>query len=546
MVMPAPSRDPARRRRSLFRLVRWPLFVAAVGVAAPALAQQAGQLLHEYVPYDPTTDGDLGAVTIEGGFAAELQTRSGKVTAPDVGKPIVPGQTPTYGTKSAVPDTAFTPDRDLRRVDTLPYDDPFRPTIAPFKRLAAFDTVDADYKLRVRGTYRNTVDVAKEVSPKEPVDAFYADIALDLKAGEAIRIPTPIGGSIVKKAYLSPASGGVHVGFRLERDSAENLFIVAEGGGPARLIMELASPRDAFAGESSAFDWSDIPSSMVPTLPLNVQKDADVVAKELGIDKTSQRPGEVIRVLVSYFRAFTESEDPPPMTGDIYLDLVHGKKGVCRHRAFGFMITALGLGLPARFAFNEAHAWVEVFDGYLYRRIDLGGAGRILDDKTEKPEKPQPVFEPPPDPFPWPAGATKGSDLVPPPTKTPTSSPSAPPPIPTSTGSSTPPPSTAPPSKVTLTLNGVSDDPHEVFRAKSIAVKGHLVAADGNPCKAVRVEVILKQSGAGLERIAGQLLTDDGGYFDGKVSIPSDLPLGDYTVTAHTPGAGTCGQGTSE
>jgi transglutaminase-like putative cysteine protease len=533
--------------------------VAALGVAVPAIAPQSladasgaaggAPILHEYVPYDPTTDGDLGAVTIEGGFAAELQTRSGKITAPDVGAPIVPGKTPIYGTKSAVPDSSFIADRDTKRIDSLPYDDPFRPSLAPFKRLAAFDGVDASFTLQVKGTYRSTVDVGKEVSPKEPVDPFYADVALDLKAGEPVRIPTPIAGAIVRKAYLSPASGGKQLGFRLERDSAENLFIIAEGSGPARLILEFAAPRDAFAGESTAFDWSEIPSSMLPMVPANVKADAETMAKEIGVDKSTQRPGEVIRTLVKYFRDFHDSSDPPASTGDLYLDLARSKKGVCRHRAWAFMITAVGIGLPTRFVFNEAHAWVEVFDGYLWRRVDLGGAGRILDDKTEKPETPQPQFDPPADPYPWPAGATKGSDLVPPSAKTPTPTPTNTAPLPMPTGSSPTPPTNAPPSKVTLTLeNGSGDttDPREVFRSNQIHVKGRLLASDGSACKKVRVEIVLKQAGTGLERIAGQLLTDDAGYFDGSVAIPSDLPLGDYSVTAHTPGAGLCGQGTSE
>lgn len=531
------------RRRSP---LRWPLVVAALGVALPAIAQSGAPIVHEYVPYDPSTDGDLGAVTIEGGFAAELQTRSGKITAPDVGAPIVAGKTPVYSTKSAVPDSSFVADRDTKRIDSLPYDDPFRPTLAPFKRLAAFDTVDASFELHVRGTYRTTVDVGKEVTPKEPIDPFYADLALDLRAGEPVRIPTPIAGAIVRKAYLSPASGGKHLGFRLERDSAENLFIIAEGSGPARLILEFAAPRDAFSGESTAFDWSDIPSSMLPLVPSNVKADAETIAKEIGVDKSTQRPGEAIRTMVKWFRDFHDSTDPLPSTGDIYLDIARAKKGVCRHRAFAFMITAVGIGLPARFVFNEAHAWVEVFDGYLWRRVDLGGAGRILDDKTEKPETPQPQYDPPADPYPWPPGATKGSDLVPPTAKTPTPTPTptAPPTVPTA--SSTPPPTNAPPSKLTLTLEGGTDDPREVFRSNAIHVKGRLLASDGNACKKVRVEVVLKQTGTGLERIAGQLLTDDAGFFDGNVDIPSDLPLGDYSVTAHTPGAGSCGPGTSE
>jgi len=531
------ARPPGRFRR----FVRGGLFVlAALAVALPAFAD--GPILHEYVPYDPATDSDLGAVTIEGGFAAELQTRSGKVTAPDAGRPITP-KTPLYTTKPAVPDEAYNPDRDTRRVDNLPYDDPFRPSLSPFKRLVALDAVDSDYKLKLRSKKHKTIDIAKEEMPKEPVDPFYVDLALELRAGEPIRIPNAIGGTAVKKAHIAPP-----VGFHLERDEAENLFIVAEGGGSARLVLELAAPRDAFAGETSVLDWSDMKSDLMPTLPSNVQKAADTIAKELGIDKSTMRPNEAIRKMVAYFRDFKESEDPPPTTSDIYLDIARAKKGVCRHRAFAMMITALGLGIPARFVHNEAHAWVEVHDGYLWRRVDLGGAGRVLDDKTEKPDKPQPHHDPPPDPYAWPAGATKGSDLVPP-SRTPgpsstgtTPSPSTPP---TPTGSSTP-PSTAPPSKVTLVIPAsTTSDPFEVNRSKTLSVKGKILASDGSNCKIVRVEILLKSS-KGVEKIAGVLTTDADGNYDGKVTIPTDIPLDDYTVVAHTPGDKICGQGNSE
>jgi hypothetical protein len=63
----------------------------------------------------------------------------------------------------------------------------------------------------------------------------------------------------------------------------------------------------------------------------------------------------------------------------VYLDLARGKKGLCRHRAYAFVVTARALGIGARFVQNEAHAWVEVAvpdAGYL--RIDLGGASHGL------------------------------------------------------------------------------------------------------------------------------------------------------------------------
>ncbi len=512
----------------------------ALVVGPLGVASADGPILHEYVNVDPSLDAEYG-VTIEGGFSAELLTHSGKISAPDPGRPVDP-KGPSYGPKSAVPDAGFAPDRDPRRVDQLAYDDPFRPRLAPFKRLVALDAVDADFKLYVKDTKRRTVDVGKEkLTMSGGIDSFFVDLPLELRSGEAIRIPSAVAGTVVVKAHVSPT-----MPFRLERDGAENLFIVADTSGTARLVLEIAAPREAFGGLVSHYEWADM--KKVPALPANVQKAVDTFAAELKIDKGSQRPNEVITQLVGYFRAFKESEDPIASSGDgIYLDIARGKKGVCRHRAFAMTITALGLGIPARFVHNEAHAWVEVHDGYLYRRIDLGGAGRILNDKSEKPDKPQPGYEPPTDPFKWPAGATKGSDLLPPtggggagkPVPTSTA------PAPTTTGSGTP-VSTAPPSKVTLTLPGLSGEAPEVLRTKSLAVKGTLLSSGGDPCKKVRVEIILKNNAKGLEKAIGVLVTDDKGEYDSKVSLPSDLDLGDYSVLAHTPGNTTCGQGTSE
>jgi hypothetical protein len=175
--------------------------VAVSVIALPALADAPVE--HEYVPFDPTTEGELGVVTTEGGFPAKQMTMSGEITAPDVGRPIT-DKTPTYSTKPSVPDEKFVPDRDVRRVDHLPYDDPFRPRLAPFKRMVAFDEVGADYSLKVHDKKHDRVDVGKEVATGGTMDTFYVSLALDLRAGEPIRIPSPIAGSKVKRAHMSP------------------------------------------------------------------------------------------------------------------------------------------------------------------------------------------------------------------------------------------------------------------------------------------------------------------------------------------------------
>jgi transglutaminase-like putative cysteine protease len=109
-----------------------------------------------------------------------------------------------------------------------------------------------------------------------------------------------------------------------------------------------------------------------------VARAAAEVAAHIGVSR-AQAPREVVARLVAYFRSFVDSDEFPTDRDDVYLALALSKKGVCRHRAFAFLVTALGLGLPVRMIANEAHAWVEVNDGSLWRRIDLGGAGRALD-----------------------------------------------------------------------------------------------------------------------------------------------------------------------
>ena len=61
------------------------------------------------------------------------------------------------------------------------------------------------------------------------------------------------------------------------------------------------------------------------------------------------KPRDALEALVAHFRSFTPSTDLPSAQGGtaLYSELVLEKKGVCRHRAFGFMLTALGLGLVA-------------------------------------------------------------------------------------------------------------------------------------------------------------------------------------------------------
>jgi hypothetical protein len=555
---------------------RWLLTVPLVLLllAPPAVAQRRGAapVLHEPIPVDAREDIAL-AVSLDGDIPAAIDTPRGLVSAPDPAKPIGTGDSSYNHPPGDARDTSFHPDRDTRRPDVLPYDDPFSPSTAPFKRLSAFDTVDVAYTLSVRNAYMTALPVAPSPAPDASEEQFYADMVVDVVAGQKIRIPSVGPGARVLRARAGVGTQDVR--FQLWKDGAENWFIEAESTTRARVVMEISIARMAFGGDFGNPSWAEL-LPVTPPLPPSVQRAASEVAAKIGVSRRLS-PRDDLTKLVTYFRGFTESEDPPSSTRDIYLDLALSRKGVCRHRAFAFMVTALHLGLPTRMVVNEAHAWVEVHDGRLWRRIDLGGAGRTLHDplSTNVPH------DPPPDPFLWPQGATRGDDLAERARHASASGASATPPGAASAASSSAPaigssvPAADSASSAGASAGPEGNDPPSSFgssggRGKSgpqsvderppstvivipagtdahrgapFKVHGQ-ISSEGEPCGHMTVELVLHSRTQG-DLAIGQLATDERGAYDGAIVLPAAVPLGEYDIQARTLGDGRCGIGSS-
>jgi hypothetical protein len=370
------------------------------------------------------------------------------------------------------------------------------------------------------------------------------------------------------------------VKFSLYRDGADNWFIEGEQTTRARLVMEVSIPRAAFGGDFGNPSRAEL--IPIAALPPNVAASAALVSQRIGINARTV-PREVVAKLVTYFRSFQDSDDPPAGRTDIYLDLALAQKGVCRHRAFAFLVTALHNGIPTRMVSNEAHAWVEVHDGRLWRRIDLGGAGRTLHD----PLSTNVSYEPPPDPFSWPQGSQSGNDLADRARRAGGGSSGAPPGAssadPRAPGSATAaasaggngggasggtgasggfgsfgasggasgqggfsgqggrPGAPAGPDDrpaSTLSMSVAAPDAH---RGAPLRIKGQ-VASDGEPCGHVPVEIVLRSKTHGDIPI-GLLATDERGNYDGALVLPPTVPLGDYEAHARTYGDQRCGKG---
>jgi hypothetical protein len=325
--------------------------------------------------------------------------------------------------------------------------------------------------------------------------------------------------------------------------------------------MELAVSRAAFGGQMGNPSWGDLP--LVPPLPDSVARDAAEVRAAIGVSRV-QRPREAVARLVQYFRGFADSDDSPHGRANVYLDLALSKKGVCRHRAFAFLVTAQSLGIPTRLIQNEAHAWVEVHDGQLWRRIDLGGAGHMTNPASNAlPERA--VYKPPPDTFSWPQNAERGDDMVSDArARASASAPGGPagPASASSAEASTAKPGASasgasPPAGPSAASGGEHDDrpasvvtlgvaDADAHRGLPVRLRGE-VRADGEPCAHVAVEVWLRDPGTKPPRMVllGTLATGDDGAFSGGIVIPGATPLGDYEVLARTPGDSRCGGGAS-
>lgn len=535
---PTPPRAGAAARR----LARAALVLAFALALAP-LAGADGSLLHEYIPPDPGEDVSLATTTLDGDLPAAIQTPSGVATAPDPrSPPSTQQQVYSSTTTDSSPDSTYEPDRDTRRPNVENYDDPFSPATAPFKRLRAYDEVGPDYSLHVRTRDLTPVKVGGAVNPGD--EPFYGDLAVDLIPDQPVRIPNVGPGARLLRMHANPDQR-----VSILRDGADNWFARGATRTRVRLVVELAIPRATFGSEFANVDWGALDPHRLPQFPGHAAA-FEEVARTIGVSR-AMRPRDAVQRMVEYFRSFAPSDDPPKERDDIYLDLALSRKGVCRHRAFAFLVTSLHLGVPARMVVNEAHAWVEVFDATLWHRIDLGGASLNIEQEIDPS---RPPYVPPPDPYAWPESRDSGQDLAersraeqrsqtpgprapgaPSGSSAASSASSAPPPAPPASGA----PRDSAAAQTEVEVHAIDKD---IRRGLPLHLQGH-VSGEGGPCAHVRVDVLLANDAAPQGLIVGSLSTDDRGRYDGAVVVPRDFALGDYDLVVATPGDTRCGAG---
>lgn len=458
--------------------------------------------------------------------------------------------------------TESKPDAITNADDTLQYVEVFNPAVLPFKRMSALDSVRGDYTL-FTASPDTLQDLPVGGAPSPDRDLFWGDLVVELSPGQDVALPSVAPDMRIISYEVEPRTT-----VKFSKDGADNYFVRSDESGTSatyRLRFMVDAPATYFAAAVPSNIRVDevasrAPAGLLKPLPDTVQSAVAKALQRLNID-SSMPLRRALNALVHHFREF-EAGVLSKNAKDIYLDLVYEQVGVCRHRAFAFMVTANGLGIPTRYVTNEAHAWVEVWlPDVNWVRIDLGGAAlRMVVDNAEDKSVYQPRSE---DPFVKPPayannytqleGQISGlSDEQIAEARTPASGLSSngfqPGRAPAQTaedprnlmiGPGTELPQLAPETMQNKRRTRLSVDyvDANAFRGETMTVRGRLVS-EGKGLGGQRIDIYLAPDGrSGNEAVfIDRTVTEPSGEFTVFTQVPAQLALQGYEVFASTPG----------
>lgn len=487
----------------------------------------------------PPSDGEAGTRPVYQGDTAQLPgdetpDRPGARNAPPLGM------------------TDVELDRDTDQEGWLTYWAVFDPTVAPFKRVGARDQV-----VEERGQIRLTTDSTTlftlpvtELSRTADREWFWGSVLVSLEPDSFVAIPSVAPQMQILEYETAPA-----IELSFFHDRADITHVRGDHTGLVRLNYLVSAPRQYFGGPLPVEGTlEDIPQELRPRVPDSVLLTAAEAFEMLGLTEAST-PVEMVWGLAGYLRAFRAEPFPESsMTQNIFRDILFGGFGVCRHRAFVFVVTLQAWGIPARYVYNEAHAFAEVYLPNLgWRRIDLGGGAEglnVVDAEDRVLHAPEDDELPVPEPYV--ENYTRSVEEIPQPSD-PTDNPESsdvrvndtegtdgqwdpstmdgptlrdlPIPTPPSPDEPTQSDNDAP----TVDLLTASQ---EGFRGEDIVVAGRIHHDDvGLPNQQVLVflgPIDGDPDGQVIE--VGSIISDDNGWIEGTITLPTTLPLGQWGV----------------
>ncbi len=365
------------------------LFVAQLGLATPP-----PRVRHEPLP--PPPDGHARAQALvpaddPQALAAAIRAGTAFIPQPKAGQ--AGDNTPVYAPR---PTPRPGIDRHTAADGKLHYKSVFDPEIVPFKRELAFDRVQPDVTMAMSGAGLTELP-PQPLEPQPGRELFWGHLRLKVPAGQ--RVPLP---SVAPDARILQWQAVPQLPLTLRRDAAGNFSVTAPGDLDVDLRFVMDAPSSYFAAPLGSHTAHHDPEK--PFLDAGLQQRAQALWAPLGVSARQDRKEQLL-ILAEWFRSFVPGM-PPEAGHDPLADLVLSKKGVCRHRALGFVVLAHSLGIPAHYVMNDAHAFVEVWaplaDGRdAWQRLDLGGGAESLDvtaaenKRLHVPEQRDPFPRPP-------------------------------------------------------------------------------------------------------------------------------------------------------
>lgn len=280
---------------------------------------------------------------------------------------------PTTANAPWTPEGDVRLDRDTRQEGDLRYEVVFSPSVAPWKRSGARGQVHADpdgtLVLGLSDLPRSVVPVGGEPAPSALT--FVGRVQVDLEPG----VPAPIP-STSPCMRIHDVRSWPPVPLSWLKDGDDNFWVQSTNGGSVELEFTVSSSA-AYFGLGPPSGHMEPPATVTPSAAHRLEALELLQIADISSDLDA---GRQVDALANWLRSF-ESGTPPstPTIGSTLLDLGTHQLGVCRHRAFLFVVVTQALGIPARYVFNEAHAFAEIYapvHGWV--RVDLGGDARSL------------------------------------------------------------------------------------------------------------------------------------------------------------------------
>jgi hypothetical protein len=329
------------------------VFIGGV-LSGSAIAQEtlAPRLFHERIPHSQ-----------ESGVNRDKEDQAGVIEILDVSSSAI--DLPSLPTSLAL-------DERTDWVDPISSACVFDPCLGPMKRITVWNKIDPQWNLT------GTPDPLKEVfagaveRDKDLTKIFHFSASVPLTAEDKIPLPSVSPQMEIVQMNVHPPS----VMLRFWKDPLDNFYVSGNHTGVIHLTGLVMAKRAYFEGD---LEWLENLREPVPkarSRSADFQEPTDRILAATGIIPGTTLQKDALRALVSFFRSF-EQRTLNPGEGNVLTRVVEQKTGVCRHRAFGFLLAAQACGLSARIVANETHVFVEVDlggrDEKRWHQIDLGG-----------------------------------------------------------------------------------------------------------------------------------------------------------------------------